>query len=126
MTFAIIAIYIEEYLIKTLHKNTKVKTNFMNIIRVDSKYKYLNIDIPLNQYIRETLDYLKDMKELCVDTEVDSVLYSLMEANGEYPEYDIEYLETFDIEVLVDYTWSYYYENDLDKSWHFFVYNIKE
>ena len=54
------------------------------------------------------------------------LLYGLMEANGKYPEYDIEYLETFDIEALVNYTWSYYYENDLDKSWHFFVDDIKK
>ena len=58
-----------------------------------------------------------------------------MEANGKYPEYDIEYLETFDIEALLDYTMGFSAERNmgygekgvLEKySWHFFVYNIKE
>ena len=115
----------KDYKIMTLHKNTEKEKNFKNTIKVDSMEEMYE-GIPLKQAIREGLTYFKNIKNDCVDDDIVYLLYGLMEANGKYPEYDIEYLETFDIEALVNYTWSYYYENDLDKSWHFFVYNIKE
>ena len=137
MTLAIIAIYIEEYLIKTLHKNTKVKTNFMNTIRVDSKLnlkskhheRFPDRNLTLEDDIREELEFLKDIKEDTHAYEIQILLDSLQQANGHYPKYDIEYLETFDIKALVYYTIPFGAINPkfLEKySWHFFVYDIKK
>ena len=123
------------YVVKTLFENKRGNNYFMDKIRVDSKKnlksKHSDIfpDLTLRDDIREEITFLKDLKEDTDPDEVRILLDSLQQANGAYPEYDIEFLDTFDIEVLRYYT---EHNGSINKetlkkySWHFFVDEITE